>query len=106
MKPSSQFVMFSDPGRGSSYILVYTDLPLEWVLFLTSQIYQWGAIFINLLYQWIHNISVGGIYIVGIHPLTLHGQQLYRIDKNILFANLGPQGSKIEYIYIEIEFLN
>jgi hypothetical protein len=36
---------------GSSYILVYTDVPLEWVLFLTSQIYQWDAIFMNLLYQ-------------------------------------------------------
>jgi hypothetical protein len=27
-------------GGGSSYILVYTDVPQEWVLFLTSQI-QW-----------------------------------------------------------------
>jgi hypothetical protein len=36
------------PGGGSSYILVYTDIPLEWGTFLTSLIYQWDAIFINL----------------------------------------------------------
>jgi hypothetical protein len=35
------------------YILVYTDVPLEWVTFLTSQLYQWDAIFINLSYQWV-----------------------------------------------------
>jgi hypothetical protein len=37
----------------SYYILVYTDVQLEWVTFITRQIYQWDAIFINLLYQWI-----------------------------------------------------
>jgi hypothetical protein len=40
-------------GGGSSYILVYTDVPLEWSTSLTSQIYQWDAIFINLLYPWV-----------------------------------------------------
>jgi hypothetical protein len=42
-----------------------------------QSIYQWDAIFINLLYQWGDNISMGGKFIVGIHPLTLHRQQLY-----------------------------
>ena len=41
------------PPWASSYILVYTDVPLEWGTFSTSQIYQWGAIFIKLLYQWV-----------------------------------------------------
>jgi hypothetical protein len=51
---------FSARGGGggeTSYILVYTDVPLEWVLFLTSQIYQWDAIFINLLYQWVDDLA-------------------------------------------------
>jgi hypothetical protein len=45
------------PGGASSYILVYTDVPLEWGTFLTSKIYQWGAIFINPLYQWIDDLA-------------------------------------------------
>jgi hypothetical protein len=39
--------------------LVYTDVPLEWVIFLTNQIYQWDAIFIYV-------ISMGGKFIPGI----------------------------------------
>jgi hypothetical protein len=43
-------------ARGaSSYIMVYTDVPLEWAIFFTSQIYRWDAIFIYLLYQWVDN---------------------------------------------------
>jgi hypothetical protein len=34
------------PGGASSYILVYTDVSLEWGTFLISEIYQWGAVFI------------------------------------------------------------
>jgi hypothetical protein len=37
--------------------LVYTDLPLEWGTLLTSEIYQWNAIFINLLYHWVDNFA-------------------------------------------------
>jgi hypothetical protein len=55
----TQFLVLgrNGPGGASSYIVVYTDVPLEWVVFLTSQIYQWGAIFINLLYQWVDNLA-------------------------------------------------
>jgi hypothetical protein len=45
------------PRGGSFYILVYTDAPLEWATFLTSQICQWDAIFINLLYPWVDNLA-------------------------------------------------
>jgi hypothetical protein len=34
-------------GGGSSYILVYADVSLAWVIFLTCQIDQWDAIYIN-----------------------------------------------------------
>jgi hypothetical protein len=48
----------------------------------------------------------GGKYIVGIHPLTLHRQQLYRIELYFI-CQFGPtRVKKKEYIYIEIEFLN
>ena len=50
--PKSQVIIIPGAGGGgSSYILVYTDVQLEWANFLTNQIYQWDAIFINLLYQ-------------------------------------------------------
>jgi hypothetical protein len=63
-------------GGVSSYILVCTQT-YHWngYPFLTSQIYmyQWDAIFLNLLYQWIDNLVChyinGGEYIIGIHPL-------------------------------------
>jgi hypothetical protein len=45
------------PEGGSSCILVYTDVPLEWVIFLTSLIYQWVAIFINLSFQWVDDLA-------------------------------------------------
>jgi hypothetical protein len=55
---NNQSIWWSSPGGGgSSYILVYTDVPLEWGAFLTSQIYQWDAIFTNLLYQWVDNFA-------------------------------------------------
>jgi hypothetical protein len=50
-------------------------------------------------------ISMGGKYVVGIHPLTLHRQQIYRIEYFI--CQFGPtRVEQKEYIYIEIEFLN
>jgi hypothetical protein len=47
-------------------------------------------------------------YIVEIHPLALHRQQLYRNRIEYFYlpiwAHMGKK--KKEYIYIEIEFLN
>jgi hypothetical protein len=60
-----------NPGGASSYILVYTDVPLEWGTFLTSEIYQWGAIFIICFingYIILHAIiSMGGKFVPGIY---------------------------------------
>jgi hypothetical protein len=41
-------------GVVSSYVLVYTAVPLPGM----GQIFdQWDAIFINLLYQWVDNLA-------------------------------------------------
>ena len=53
-------------GGASSYILVYTDVPLEWVTFLTAQIYEWGAIFTKLLYQSVVNLFPGTNYLINL----------------------------------------
>jgi hypothetical protein len=52
-------------GGGSSYMLVYTDVPLEWGTFLTM-----GCYFHNLLYQWVGMraiSSMSGKFIPGIY---------------------------------------
>ena len=41
-----RFVLFNYWPRGvTSYILVYTDVSLDWVGFLSCQIYDWGEKF-------------------------------------------------------------
>jgi hypothetical protein len=56
-------------GGGGAGLFLYhgthTHVPLEWVIFMTSQIYQCDAIFINLLYQWVDNLARHYMYVNG-----------------------------------------
>jgi hypothetical protein len=65
----------------SSYSLVYTDVPLEWFNILTYKIYQWDAIFINPLYQWVKHLAC--------HYMARYGFQKDWIYEWRCFENLS-----------------
>ena len=90
-------------GGFSSYILVCTDVLLEWGTFLTSQIYQLDAIFINLLCQWVdnfacHNIIYPGIYHINYYDwVRIFNGNIWMcmVFKNIEYLNGGGRGKNL-----------
>ena len=69
---------------------IYTDIQLEWVFFLTSQIYKWEAIFINLIL--LHQIYRLNSPSIKFAQVTIQGKGC--VCKNSVLKSIGrgPSG--------------